>query len=560
MTQAALPELRVSLQPKQRQLYNAIIDRRLEAPTVIGYGGSRGAAKSGGVRRIALALAYEGPCIIWIIRRVADDLKKDHINPLFEEEYPALKAYWRAQDKELRLPNGSSIYFIHSGNQGRAKRKSRGPQAHYIFLEQAEEFSQQEMERLVGSNRAKGVAPGHCKRIYTFNPGGIGTAYLRRIFHLRQYQNNEAAADFLFIQAYGWDNYEWFRGVPGVATESAFYHSPEWATQETFEYFACQVVTSRRAFEMFITQTDFGSKLAKLPQSERIGELMGSFENFAGQYFADVWEESAIVLPVDLVARIIQPWWKRWLATDWGFSHYAATGWFTSGLLSPAEARGYFAIETAAPIRIVILYREVVCDQVAEPDLAKLIVGMTPDPERREIRHHFMGHDAWAKRGSANTIVEQMDPELVRGGLKRMERADIDRVGGWRLMYNCWASARRLRNWPKDQPFVQRKEDMPAFFVSAACSEVISAIPMLICDEDNPTDVRKVPGAIEDDVGDLVRYGLKSYLAARGDVPDEVTAAETYQKYQDPTARAMAMLKLGADQAKSSHLTRRRRL
>ena len=185
---------------------------------------------------------------------------------------------------------------------------------------------------------------------------------------------------------------------------------------------------------------------------------------------------------------------------------------------------------------------------------------MTPESERREVRHHFIGHDAWAVRGSANTVVEQMDPELTRGGLKQLERADIDRVGGWRLMYNCWNQARRLRNWPKDQPFIQTKEDMPAFFVSAACVEVISAVPMLICDDDNPMDVRKVPGAIEDDVADMCRYGLKSYLSARRDVPEDVIAVETYRRYKDPTDRAMAMLRLQAEQSKSQRLTRRRRL
>jgi hypothetical protein len=81
---------------------------------------------------------------------------------------------------------------------------------------------------------------------------------------------------------------------------------------------------------------------------------------------------------------------------------------------------------------------------------------------------------------------------------------------------------------------------------------------MLICDEDNPTDVRKVPGAVEDDVADMVRYGLKSYLNARTDTPDDVVAAETYQKYQDPTARAMAMLRLNAEQEKHGRLVRRR--
>ena len=127
-------------------------------------------------------------------------------------------------------------------------------------------------------------------------------------------------------------------------------------------------------------------------------------------------------------------------------------------------------------------------------------------------------------------------------------------------MYNCWASARRLRNWPKDQPFIQQPQDMPAFFVSAACPEVIAAVPMLMCDDENPTDVRKVPGAIEDDVADMCRYGLKSYLGARTTVPDEVTAAETYHKYQDPNERAMAMLQLSVKQAKAGHLARRRRL
>lgn len=560
MPKPALPSVDVWLQPKQELLHQAILDRRPEAPTVIGFGGSRGAAKSGGVRRIAIALAYEQPCIVWIIRRVWDDLNKDHVKPLFEE-YPELKPFWRAQDRELALPNGSSIFFIHSGDKGRAKRKARGPQAHYIFLEQAEEFSQEEMEQLAGSNRAPGVPPGHCKRIYTFNPGGIGTNYLRRIFHLKQYHDNETPGDFLFIQAYGWDNYQWFRGVPGIVDEETFYDSPEWADVETFSYFDCEVTSSKRAFDFFITKTDFGRKLASLRQSERIGELMGSFDKFAGQYYSEVWEESATVLPVDLVVRMIKPWWKRWLATDWGYSHWAPTGWFTSGLLSPGEMRAYFQLETPMPVRVVILYREAVPDeQLTEPNLAKLIVAMTPEPERPEVRRHFIGHDAWAKKGSANTVVEQMDPELKRGGLKQLEKADIDRVGGWRLMYNCWASARRLRLWPPDQTYIQHKEDMPAFFVSAACTEVISAIPMLICDDDNPQDVKKVEGAIEDDLADMVRYGLKSYLTARSDIPDEVTAAETYQKYQDPTARAMAMLRLSAEQEKRGHLVRRRRL
>ncbi|HTW86477.1 MAG TPA: phage terminase large subunit, partial [Candidatus Binataceae bacterium] len=319
----------LSLQPKQHELLLAVLDRRPSAPSILGFGGARGSAKSGAIRRIALLLATgQQGVIIWIIRRVWDDLNKDHVMPLFTE-YPELKPFYRAGNKELRFTNGSSIFFIHAGDTGRAKRKARGPQAHYIFLEQAEEFSQEEMEQLAGSNRAPGVPPGFCKRIFTFNPGGIGTNYLRRIFYLKEYRDNENPGDFLFIQGFGWDNYEWFRGL-GIVSERDFYHSPAWDEE--------------RRFKVFVEQTDFGRKLNSLPPNQRIGELMGSFENFSGQYYAGVWEQSTLVLPPDLVARMIQPWWPRWLATDWGFSHYSATVWLATGLLSPAQIQEYFGV------------------------------------------------------------------------------------------------------------------------------------------------------------------------------------------------------------------------
>ncbi len=541
----------ITYQPKQLDLLTQILDRRPDSATVIGFGGSRGGAKSGAVRRISVALITGFPgTIVWIIRRVWDDLNKDHVLPMWVD-FPELKQFYHAGEKKISLPNGSTLFFVHAGDSGRAKRKSRGPQAHYIFLEQAEEFSESEMQQFAGSNRAPGVGIGHCKQIYTFNPGGIGTAYLRRIFHVREYRENERPGDYCFTQAFGWDNYEWFRGL-NVVSEWDFYHDPEW--------------TSERRFQVFIEQTDFGRKLNALPPSQRIGELMGDFESFAGQYYSEVWERKTNVLPVDLCQRIIKPWWPRWLAIDWGFSHYAACGWCASGLLSIEEIAGYFGVTARAPVRVLIFYREAVVSDTPEPDLARLLAALTPDAEKREIRYSFIGHDAFAKRGSANTIAEQMDPILQKAALPRLCRADIDRVGGWRLLFNCFAAARRLRAWTTGV-FEERTEDPPALFVSAACTEVISAVPLLMCDYDpitnprgNPQDVRKIPGQIEDDVADMLRYSVKSYLSAEPNLPPEVSLLETYEKYQDPTSRAMAMLRLTAEEGKTHYIRRRRRL
>ena len=547
----------IGLQPKQWKCLEAILDRRPNAPRVIGFGGSRGCAKTGGVRRIYVTLATQIPgVIIWVIRRVWDDLNKDHVKPLWVE-FPELKDRYRAQDKEIQFDNGSSIFFIHAGDTGRAKRKARGPQAHYIFVEQAEEFSQEEIEQLKGSNRAPGTPQGFCKRILTFNPGGIGTNYLRRIFNQQKYLDNEDPSEFLFIQGYGWDNYEWFRGVPGIVSEQDFYHAPEWNQEEVFEWQGHTITACKRKFLCFVEKTDFGNNLATQPRHLRIGELLGSFEQFAGQYYSDVWEESSIVLKPDTVCQLMKPWWRRWISTDWGFSHYASTGWFGTGVLSPEECAAIFNVQTDGPVRVIIRYRELVCNDVPEPDLAQVIVTMTPDGERREVRSHYIGHDAWAKRGSANTVVDQMDPILRRGGLQQLEKADIDRIGGWRLLYNCFAATRRFvkcQGLYKQQP-----DEAPILFISGACVETTQAIPMLICDDDNPKDVRKIPGEASDDIADELRYGIKSFVAADPKLPDEITAERTFHSYQDPTARAMAMLRLTSEQQSAQYIRRRRR-
>jgi hypothetical protein len=394
------------------------------------------------------------------------------------------------------------------------------------------------------------VGIGYCKRIYTFNPGGVGTNYLRRIFHKRKYSDNETPSDFLFIQGYGWDNYEWFRGL-GIVSEWDFYHSPEWNEPENVP------IEQRRRFIVFTTQTDFGRKLNALRPAQRIGELMGSFENFGGQFFADVWEEKSLVLRQDLVTSLIKPWWRRWLATDWGLSHYAATYWLATGVLSIEEMANQFGVQVSHGIAVIIVYRELLCSDVSAIDMARVIVEMTPAGERRECRDHWMSPDAWARESTGNTVVDQMDPVLARAGMARMDRADNDRAGGWELLYNCFATARALA---RSTTYTEQPGSQPALFISSACPELILGIPNLIQKDDNPKDIQKMPGQMSDDCADSLRYGVKSYLNADAAKPPDITRQQTFDTYQDPTARAMAMLRLEAAETQHTRLQRRRRV
>jgi len=524
------------LQPKQERLYLLLKTDYPDSPTWLGYGGSRGGAKSGAIRRCALALASEQPKItVWIFRRVYEDLRKDHIEK-FWEDFPELQQYYKAANHEITLPNLSKIGFVYAETKDEVIRKFRGPEAKYIFVDQAEQLSEEELNRLHSANRAPGTRPGQCKIVLCFNPGGIGTEFLRRVFFLKQYKpNEERPSDYEFIQAYGWDNYEWFRGL-GIDYVDFYKLSPE------------------QRFDMFIKDTDYGRNLNSLPAALRVGELLGSFEHFAGQYFAGVWDEQKCVLSSSLTRQMIQPWWSCWMSQDWAFAEHAVHLWFCAGKLSPSDAMKFLQITTEWPIDVVIVYRCLVVQEMAEADLAMKIVDMTPDDEQPE--RFWLSPDAWAKRGAANTVAQQFEPILLRHGLPQPEQADDDRIGGWRHLYNGFRQSSSLRGSVADE---ERARQGPLLFISAECPEVISHIPLAVRDEDNLEDVARVSGVLWEDITDALRYGYKSHLESRGLAPRAIRRQMVYDSLQDMTAKALAVRKFDADERSKSLVSRGQR-
>ena len=492
--------------------------------TWLGYGGALGGAKSGAIRRIMLARRGKYPNTVGVImRRVLADVKENHIQK-FWEEFPELRQFYNATDYEIVLPNGSRIKFMYAENSQEVNRKFYGPEFFDIFIDQAEQFSEAELRTINTRNRAPGVPNGLCKMGLFFNPGGCGTEFLRRVFWLKQYQGNERASDYAFIQSYGWDNYEWMRGT-GEISERDYY-----------------ALSHDDRFELFITRSQYGRKLNELPQSIRAGHLMGSFESFAGQYFSGVWDESKCILSVNEAELLIQPWWTRWTATDWGFAHNAVHLWFATGKLSPENFGRMFGGSSEWPIDVVVVYRELVVNATAEADFAMMMVDLTPADERNLIQREFLSPDAWAKRGSANTVAEQIGDVLRRHGLPVPESADDDRIGGWRLMHNGFRQTCALRGATVD---AERAKQGPLLLVSANCPQVISALPLLTRDNIHPGKLEDVLKAntVHDDVGDCLRYGYKSMLDPKSQAPREVRMREILDAYQDPTARAMAMRK-----------------
>src|SRR5580658_6754296 len=520
-----------TFQPKQAALLDLLEATGPDVPTILAFCGARGSAKSRGLRNCALYLAGNYPgIVIYIVRRVLKDLLENHAEKMALEQPQFHARYYRQSRYEWELDNGSRIVMVYAENAVDVQRVSYGPECTFLLIDQAEQFTENELTSFRICNRWPSAARGFVKTCLFFNIGvsderglpALSMQYLRRIFHLRQFHGKERPADYHCLIAYGWDNYEWFRGQVAL-TEEQFY-----------------ALSSQERYLLFINHTSEGHKMDALPAHRREGELLGNWDAFSGQYFADVWGDHC-VLDIGTVNALIQPWWRRWMAQDWGFGDHDYHCWLAIGKVSPELWIRHFGGDVGMPLDVIILYRELLQNGRAEGDLAMDIANATPEAERPFVKDFWLSQDAFgqrAKQGGANTVGEAIGKILHRHKLPWPTPARQDRINGWRCFYNCLRQA-GLRGCNIDR---ERAQQGPAFFVSANCPAAIEHIPLGVRDPDNPEDMMKVSGAVWEDVLDGLRYGLYSMLEAKKQAPVEVRAHEVYAAASSPTDAHLRML------------------
>jgi hypothetical protein len=539
-------------QPKQRKVLDLLRALGPDVATIIGFGGARGGAKSRLIRDAALILALQEPGItVWIVMRNWGKLEEQHWQK-YAIERPEIMQYWHGGRKQFELPaemRGSRIAMKYADTEEEVEELARGPECKYLIIDQAEQFSEKQLRKLKTCNRwtGQGAQPGGAKMLLSFNPGGPGTAYLRRVMWLRQFEGDETPASFVFVQAFGWDNYEWFRN-----------DCPEWSWEEFYR------LPDEVRFEAFIRRTSYGREIWQLPEQERLGELYGRFDVFRGQYFAGVWDERRSTLSDRQVRELIAYWHVRWMSMDWGFRHHAAVFWFAALKASPADLERVLGIRSDWPLDLVICYRELVVEQMAEHDLAKRILALTPHDERARMQQFRAGTDIFAqRRGIEHTIAEQIESVTCPGGLPAFSPADTgpgSRVQSARMVHDGFrrSSSMRSPNPPQDlQP-------TPLLLIGPECPILQASIPMLIADENKLEDVLKLE-TMEDDVFDGFKYGVGYYHDALGRAPVEVRRAEVFNRYEGEhteesrTAQAMAMRKFNQAARRETQRVIRRR-
>lgn len=283
-----------------------------DIPVRIGVGGSRGAAKSRLIRDASLVVASETAqvlpgIVIYIIRQIWGDVYQNHVQK-FDLERPELTQWYSGGNaKEYSFPDtmGSPrIVFGYGDTPKDIRRVARGPEAYLMLTDQVESFREEEIDELQTPNRWPAAGPGGAKSVHGFNPGGVGSPYLKRVYYDRKFLPRERPVDYAFIQGYGWDNWDaWFANenvtLNGVPLDfSSFYALPgnlPPCPGEVYDEAWLAAIPDNERFKIFITQTSEGRKMWSKPDNIRMGDLFGRFDKFTGQYFMH-WDEKRVVL------------------------------------------------------------------------------------------------------------------------------------------------------------------------------------------------------------------------------------------------------------------------
>lgn len=238
------------------------------------YGGARGGGKSWALRRKLILMCLRYPSLrCLLVRRSLAELKSNHLRQILSELDGAVA--WSEGDKCVSFPNGSRIYLGYCSSE-RDTLRYQGQEYDVIAIDEATQLTEYQFSIFKACLRGTSDLP---RRMYlTCNPGGIGHAWVKRLFIDREFRRGESPDDFSFIPATVFDN--------GVLSQS---------------------------------DPDYVRRLESLPPRLRDAWLYGRWDVFEGQFFPEFDPERHVCEP-----SAIPDLYTYAVAFDYGFDMLAA--------------------------------------------------------------------------------------------------------------------------------------------------------------------------------------------------------------------------------------------
>lgn len=253
----------------------------------IAFGGARGGGKSWAVRVKAVLLALKYPGIkIMIVRKTYPELRANHITPL--KELVGKTAVFKETAKEFLFKNGSVIKLGYCRNTKDLDRY-QGTETDVLFLDEATQLTEEQFDRFKACVRGVNGFP---KRVYlTCNPGGVGHAFVKRLFIDRVYKTGENPDDYVFYKSLVTDNAALMENDP-----------------------------------------DYIKRLEALPPKLRKAWLDGDWDIFDGQFFEEFRDDPSHYIDRRFT-HVIEPFeipdgWNIVRSFDFGFAKPFSCDWW----------------------------------------------------------------------------------------------------------------------------------------------------------------------------------------------------------------------------------------
>lgn len=386
------------------------------------YGGARGGGKSFAMRRKMVLLAMRYPKLrLLLLRRTLQELRENHLLPLQAELYGY--AEYKKEERSFLFPNGARLTLGYCDSDSDLLQY-QGAEYDVIGFEEATHFKEDWLIFIATSLRTtkKGFSP---RIYYTCNPGGVGHAYIKRLFIDRRFCEGENPEDYVFIPAKVYDNRVLMEADP-----------------------------------------DYVKRLEALPEHKRRAHLEGDWNVFEGQVFEELRVDPSHYADRRFTHAIEPftppPEWQIYRSFDFGYAKPFSVGWWAKD----GDGRLY---------RILELYG-------CAPREANVGVRWSPEEIFREIGRTEREHPFL--RGKR--IVGVADPaiwdasrgESVAETGERLgiyfERGDNRRVAGWMQLHNRLAFDDR---------------GVPMLYVFRTCREFLRTLPTLQYSKVHPEDV-----------------------------------------------------------------------
>ncbi len=429
-----------TLSDKQLRFVDDYVTRHLA------FGGARGGGKSYAVRVKSIKLAYEFPGIkIMIVRRTLDELRNNHVIPLLEMLGSAVR-YVKAE-KTIIFPNGSTILLAYYDSDGDDVR-FQGLEVDVLFIDEATNLKQEWIQKLDAIVRGVNDFPKQTN--ITCNPGGIGHAYIKRLYIDRVFEPQEDPDEYAFIQA---------------------------------------LVTDNRA--LLKSDPNYVKSLLALPPKLRRGWLYGDWNIIEGMYFErfadrpEMYREQKWTHVIPAEDFRPQAGWKLYGAFDWGYHRPFCMNYF---LVSPDDVHylvaEYYGVKKSQgvvqPNEGLRWTREKVFAELQQFEREHPILS------KYKLTYRVADPAIWdAQYGESTAEV------AARYGIQFI-KGDNARIPGWlQCQYRLQFDA----------------EGYPRFYVLDSCPNFIRTIQLMVCDEHNPEDL---DSDMEDHSMDCWRYFSQS--------------------------------------------------